>query len=252
MDTTTTTHRDRDRDPLAMLRKRRAADMQANKNSKSNNKNSNSNNKISSSSSARALGTVDVNTVATHHGPPSSRIDVLTPRSPNVGPKKKPKPTTTDIGGRRELGHKNPSSSASSSSSIVRSNNRIAASEKMKITTSSSLLLLPKKKNHPILPISTATATATAMALETEEGATSPPDNENTAADTMASVLALADATNNSKETDWKSVQKELDELFVKQSKDRMKGVPLIEMPKILVDNINGSGMQLFDHQKDG
>ena len=91
------------------------------------------------------------------------------------------------------------------------------------------------------------------MDLETEEGVTSLPDNENenAAADAMAAALALADATNN-KETDWKSVQKELDQLFVKQSKNRMNGVPLIEMPKILVDNINSSGMHLFDHQKDG
>jgi hypothetical protein len=46
----------------------------------------------------------------------------------------------------------------------------------------------------------------------------------------------------------WQAMQKELDDLFVKQSKERMNGVPLIDMPKILEQN----GVRLFDHQKDG
>jgi hypothetical protein len=46
----------------------------------------------------------------------------------------------------------------------------------------------------------------------------------------------------------WEAMQQELDDLFVKQSKERMCGVPLIDMPNILEQN----GVSLFDHQKDG
>lgn len=55
-------------------------------------------------------------------------------------------------------------------------------------------------------------------------------------------------AAQTTTEIDWKPIQKELDALFVKQSKERMKGVPMIAMPKIFKQN----GVTLFDHQKEG
>lgn len=55
-------------------------------------------------------------------------------------------------------------------------------------------------------------------------------------------------STQETTAADWRSVQKELDELFVKQSRERMKGVPMIEMPEIFVNN----GVQLLEHQVEG
>ena len=80
----------------------------------------------------------------------------------------------------------------------------------------------------------------------------SSPSDSNTVLSTTKSMpigLSVAEPTaQESKQLDWKPFQKELDELFVKQSKERMKGVPMIGMPKILEKN----EIQLYDHQKEG
>jgi hypothetical protein len=51
-----------------------------------------------------------------------------------------------------------------------------------------------------------------------------------------------------SEEKDWMTTQKELDELFTKQLKERMDDVPKIDMPEILTNN----GVKLYKYQKQG
>lgn len=79
------------------------------------------------------------------------------------------------------------------------------------------------------------------------------PENGSPDSDPIVSDLknmAIVDEKNPKGKTvvDWKPIQKELDALFVKQSQERMKGVPMIEMPKILIKN----GIKIFDHQQEG
>mmetsp|Transcript_17003 Transcript_17003/g.35100 ORF Transcript_17003/g.35100 Transcript_17003/m.35100 type:complete len:161 (-) Transcript_17003:767-1249(-) len=71
------------------------------------------------------------------------------------------------------------------------------------------------------------------------------PDDIVSALDKLTISDPTAQGTN---EVDWKPLQKALDDLFVKQSQERMQGVPIIKMPEILVKN----GVQLFDHQVEG
>jgi hypothetical protein len=51
-----------------------------------------------------------------------------------------------------------------------------------------------------------------------------------------------------SEDKDWMTTQKELDELFTKQLKERMDDVPKIDMPEILTNN----GVKLYKYQKQG
>jgi hypothetical protein len=74
------------------------------------------------------------------------------------------------------------------------------------------------------------------------------PDNANAAAPAANPTAAPAPADTTTLEYDWKETQKELDQLFVKQSNERMNGVPMIDMPNFFEEN----GVQLHDHQKDG
>jgi hypothetical protein len=46
---------------------------------------------------------------------------------------------------------------------------------------------------------------------------------------------------------DWKKTQKELDDLFEQQSKEKFEGIPDFEMPSGFQDHLN-----FFDYQKDG
>mmetsp|Transcript_2312 Transcript_2312/g.5512 ORF Transcript_2312/g.5512 Transcript_2312/m.5512 type:complete len:161 (+) Transcript_2312:513-995(+) len=82
--------------------------------------------------------------------------------------------------------------------------------------------------------------------------ATQPPKSNSFDPDDVVSALdklTIADPTaQGTTEVDWKPLQKALDDLFVKQSQERMKGVPMIDMPEILIKN----GVQLFDHQVEG
>jgi hypothetical protein len=101
-------------------------------------------------------------------------------------------------------------------------------------TTTASVVKMPQPvvlSNQPILP-------KPAVIL---------PDTANAAAPSTANPTAPpADTT--TQEYNWEETQKELDQLFVKQSKERMNGVPMIGMPKIFEEN----EVQLHDHQKDG
>ena len=61
-----------------------------------------------------------------------------------------------------------------------------------------------------------------------------------------AAAAAFADERDH---RNWQAVQKELDDIFVQQTKERMRHVPNIDMPKILTRN---EDLTLYDYQQDG
>jgi hypothetical protein len=63
-----------------------------------------------------------------------------------------------------------------------------------------------------------------------------------------AGAGAAAAAAAVAEKEDWKTTQMQLDLLFLKQNKDRMKDVPVIPMPEMLEEN----GIVLFDYQEQG
>ena len=97
--------------------------------------------------------------------------------------------------------------------------------------------------SNGICETTTSSKEATALTI-----ATFPTATTTAAAAAAATIEALANENKKEKERDWKSIQKELDDLFLKTSNDRMENVPLIDIPQILIDN----GVDLYQHQIDG